>query len=64
MSQHIISRFGYLERANLITTNAIIRREFPDTPILTANMLFELSDGEIQRLREQLMAMLRSMDSN
>jgi hypothetical protein len=55
------SRFGWLERTNIITMAALIRRNFPDYPIVTANQLDLLTDEEIHRIFGQLNSMMRSI---
>lgn len=55
------SRFGWLERANIITMAAVVRRDHPEYPVVTANDLADLSDEEIHRIWDQLNTLLRSL---
>lgn len=61
MSIQKASRFGWLERANILVMAAEVRRHYPEYPAVTANLLSELSDEEIHRIFEQLNNLMRSI---
>lgn len=61
MTSQKASRFGWLERVNILVMAAEVRRHYPDYPVITANLLGEISDEDIHRICHQLYALMRSV---